>query len=218
MVRLVVQHHQLVNVADDHAQVHLGVRGRSSGPGAKEVVHRVLILSGGRNVVPGIDAVNVRQKDVPCRLRHPHVILNVQRELEIVSPIAAVHTVVRQHRIIFQEDAQPVKVLADAVQHDDVRRDHQEVPRQVRVRLVELMEVAPRQRETQHLCLARARGHLHHETSPRLIEHAARDDARGIEAHHVVLIPHACDLVQVDDRLQSLTLCKVVPELRKCAV
>ena len=60
MVRLIVQHHQLVDVADDHAQVHFGVRGRTSRAGTEEVVHRVVILSGGRNVVSGIDTVDVR--------------------------------------------------------------------------------------------------------------------------------------------------------------
>ena len=66
MMRLIVEDDQFVNVAHDHAQVHLGVGGR---PGRS--------LARGNNpscfrhprsglvVIAGIDPMNVRKEDIP---------------------------------------------------------------------------------------------------------------------------------------------------------
>ena len=64
MVRLVVEDHQLVDVAHDHAQVDLAVGRRAGRPRAEEVVHRVLVVRRSRDVIAGVDAMDVRQKDV----------------------------------------------------------------------------------------------------------------------------------------------------------
>ena len=105
VVRLVVQHHQFVDVAHDHAQVHLGVGGRAGGPLAQEIVHRVLVVGRGGNVVAGVDAVDVGQEDVAGGAGDAHLVLYVQGQLKIVAPVAAVHAVVGQDRVV-EEDAQ----------------------------------------------------------------------------------------------------------------
>ena len=78
MVRLVVQHHQFVDVAHDHAQIHFGVGGRAAGPLAQKIVHRVFILGRCGNIVAGVDAVDVGQKDVAGGVADAHLVLHVQ--------------------------------------------------------------------------------------------------------------------------------------------
>ena len=62
---LIIEDGQFVNIADDRAQVDLRVRSSTSGALAEEIVHRVFIVGGGRNIVARVDAVNVRQKMLP---------------------------------------------------------------------------------------------------------------------------------------------------------
>ena len=141
------------------------------------------------------------------------LILLVQGELKIIAPVAAVHAVVREHRIL-EEDPKSLKVSIDAVEHDDVGRDDQKVARQLGVRLVEPVEETPRQRKAEHLGLAASGSHLDYKTPPCLAEHACRYQTGCVEAHHVVLILNACNIVQVNDRFQCFALGKIVLKLR----
>ena len=90
----------------------------------------------GMRLVARIDAVDVGEEDVARLADDAHLVLHVQSQLEVVAPVAAVEAVVGQDGVL-KEDPQAVEILADAVQHDDVRRDHQEVAAQLRIRLVE---------------------------------------------------------------------------------
>ena len=217
MVRLVVQHHQFVDVAHDHAQIHFGVGGRAAGPLAQKIVHRVFILGRCGNIVAGVDAVDVGQKDVAGGTGDAHLVLDVQGQLKIVAPVAPVHAVAGDDRI-FKENAQPLKILIDAIQHDDVGGNHQKVARKLRLRLIQLVIIAPGQRQAQHLGLAGAGRHFDHKTPPGFVEHPRRNHAGTIKAHHVVLVLHTHHVVQVDDRLQRLPLRKVILKLGHRAI
>ena len=138
--------------------------------------------------------MDVGEEQIAGRAHDAHVVLNVQGDLKVVAPVAARVAVVGQHRIV-EEDAQPVEVGAQAVKHDDVRGDQQEVARQRRVRLVELVEVAPGDQQRQHLGLARAGGHLDDVARPILIEHVGGHRAGGIEAQQVELVARAAHVV-----------------------
>ena len=95
MVRLVVQHNQFVNVAHDHAQIHLGVGGRAAGPLAQKVIPRVLVIRRCGNVVSGIDPVDIGQEDIARWPGNAHLVLHMQGQLKIVAPVASVHAIVR---------------------------------------------------------------------------------------------------------------------------
>ncbi len=86
--------------------------------------------------------MDVGQEEVAGLTDDAHVVLDVQGELEIVLPVAAVVTVVGQDRVV-EEDPEAVEVGPQAVEHDDVRRDDQEVARQRRVRFIQLVKEAP---------------------------------------------------------------------------
>ena len=125
MVGLVVENGEFVDLAHDLAEVGLAVGGLADGLGAErreEIVAQVVVFERGLAHVAEIDAVDVGQEDVAGRADDAHVVLDVQRELEIVAPVAPVMAVVRQDGIV-EEDAQPVEIGAQAVQHDDVGRD-----------------------------------------------------------------------------------------------
>ena len=212
VVRFVVDHHQLVDVAHDHAQVHLRVGGLSRRARSEEVVHGVLVVGGGHDLLSGVHPVDVGQEDVSRRPRDAHLVLLVQGKLKVVPPVAPAVAVLRQHGIL-EEDAQPLEVVINPVEDDDVGRDHQEVARQLGVGLVQLVEEAPRQRETHHLGLAAARRHLDHVAPPALVEHPRRHQAAAVEAHQVELVLRADDVVEVDQRFQRLALGEVVAEV-----
>ena len=212
VVRFVIQHDQLFDITHDHAQVDFGVGGRAAGTRTQEVVSQVFVFWRWGDVVAGVDPVDVGQEDVASRARDAHLVLAVQGQLEVVPPVAAVHAVVGDYRII-EEDAQPLEIPMDAVQHDDVGRDNQKVPRQFRFRLVELVVEAPGQYQAQYLGLAGAGRHLDDVAAPRLVEHAGGDQAGTVVAHQVELVLRAGHVVEVDDRLQRLTLREVVLEL-----
>ena len=141
----------------------------------------------------------------------------MQGKLKIVPPVAPVHTVVRQNRV-FKKDAQPLKILVDAIKHDDVRGDHQKITRQLRVRLIKFMKIAPCQHQAHHLGLAGACSHLHHKAPPGFIEHTGRDRPGMVKAHHVVLVLYSNHVIEIDDCFQRLPLGKVILELRHCPI
>ena len=156
--------------------------------------------------------MDIGQEHVAGRPHDANVILNVQGDLEVVPPVLPSVAVVRQNRII-EEDMQAVEIGAQAIQHDDVRGDHQKVARQARIRFVGFMKVAPSDQQREHLGLARARGHLDHEARPVLIEHVGGHGTGSVEAQQVELVARAACVVQPDHGLDSLALREVIAEL-----
>ncbi len=212
VMRLVVEHGQLVDLAHDLAQIDAAVGGLADGLGperGQKIVPQVVIVERGFRHLAQIDAVDVGQEQVAGRAHDAHIVLDMQRELEIVPPVVPRVAIVGQYRIV-EEDTQTVEVGAQAVEHDDVGRDQQEVARELRIRLVELVEVAPGDQQRQHLGLAGASGHLDHEARPVLVEHVARHRAGGIEAQQVELVACAAYVVKPDQGLDRFTLGKIV--------
>ena len=70
--------------------------------------------------------MNISQEDIANGISDAHIILQVQSKLEVIPPVLTIHAVIGQHRV-FKKYAQPVKVLVDAIQHDDVGRNDQEI-------------------------------------------------------------------------------------------
>lgn len=138
VVRFVVEDGQFLHFAHDLAQVGVAVRCLADGLGAEgreEVVAQVVVVQRGLTHLAEVDAVDVGEKQVARGPHDAHIVLDVQRELEVVAPVAAhaiTIAVVGQHRVV-EEDAQAVEIGTQAVEHDDVRRDQQEVARQRRV-------------------------------------------------------------------------------------
>src|SRR5688572_3155095 len=110
MVCLVVEHHQLVHVSNDHPEVYLGVGGRSGRTLPKKVVHRVVVIGRGGNVVAGIDPVDVGQENIASGSGYAHLVLDVQSQLKIIVPVATRGTVVWQHRVL-EESPQALKIF-----------------------------------------------------------------------------------------------------------
>ena len=77
VMRLVVEHHQLVDVLHNHAQVYARIGRRSRWTFAKEIIHRIVVIGRGRDVVAGAHAVDIRQKDIAGRLGNAHLVLLV---------------------------------------------------------------------------------------------------------------------------------------------
>ena len=212
VVRPVVQNRQFVHVPHDGAQVHFGVGRRPGRPRPQKIVHAVVVVRRRRRIVPGIYAVDVGQEDVARGRGDAHLILHVQPQLKVVPPVAAVEAVVGQHRV-GEEDPQPAKILVQPVEYDDVGRNHEKVARQCGVRLIQFVEIAPRQHQAEHLGLAAAGRHFHHEAPPRLVEHARGHGAGAVEAHQVVFVLHARGVVQIHDRFDRLPLREEIAEL-----
>ncbi len=114
VVRLVIEHGEFINLAHDFAQVSVAVGGLADrfGPERREeVVAQVIVLQRGLGHLAEIDPVDVGQEQVAGRPDDTHIILDMQRHLEIVAPVVAGMAVVGEYRII-EEDAQPVEVTA----------------------------------------------------------------------------------------------------------
>ena len=94
VVGLVIEDGEFLNLAHDLAQVGIAVGGladRLCPERRQEIVAQVVILKRRFRHVAQIDAVNVGQKDVAGRPHDAHVVLDVQRDLKIVAPVAALH-------------------------------------------------------------------------------------------------------------------------------
>ncbi len=141
-----------------------------------------------------------------------HLVLDVERRLEVILPVLAFIAIVRPHRV-FVEDAQPIEVHQQAVEHDDIRRDDEEVRTHVRVCLVPLVVVRPRQQQAHDFGLARSRGKFHHVARPVLIEHPLGHAAGLVVLNETVGVASLLDFVQPDCGLYCLTLTEVVAEL-----
>ena len=72
--------------------------------------------------------MDVGEEDIAGVAQDANVILDVQRDLEVISPVLSRVTVVRENRVC-EEDPQSIKIRAESIKHDDIRRDHEEVPR-----------------------------------------------------------------------------------------
>ena len=114
MVSLVVHYYLLVNITNDHPQINFGVRGCTGWALAEEIVHCVFIVRRGGYVLPGINTVNIGQKDVSGGIGNSHFVLLMQSELKIIKPVAPVIAVIRQDRII-EKYAKPMEVLINTV-------------------------------------------------------------------------------------------------------
>ena len=170
MVSLVVKYHQLVNLPYNIPQVHLCIGCLARGLLAQEIVHQIVILKTWLHIIAGVNPVDIGQKDIAGLTGDIDLILDMQRQLKIILPVTAFIAVIRQNRIL-KKDAQSVKVGAESIQYYDVGGDHQKITRKLRIRLIELVEIAPGQHEAHQLCLAGASGHLYHKAPPLLVKH-----------------------------------------------
>lgn len=85
--------------------------------------------------------MDVGQKNIACGLGYPDLILSMQGQLKIITPVVTVITIIRQYRVV-KENAQPLKILVNAIQHNDVGRDNQKIAGKLRIRFIELVEIA----------------------------------------------------------------------------
>ena len=221
VVGLVVEDGEFLDLAHDLAEVGFAVGGLADWLRAErrqEIVAQVVILQRRLRHVAEIDAVNVGQED-DCRwrgrcARRPGCAGRSGNRRASCGPSWPLSGSTGSLKKMLQ----PVEVGAQAVQHDDVGRDQQEIARERRVRLVELVEVAPGDQQRQHLGLAGAGRHLDDEARPVLVEHAAGHRAGGIEAQQVELVAGPPDVIEPDDRLDRFALGEVVAERHSGAV
>ena len=146
VVGFVVEHGEFVDFADDFAKIGFAVGGFADGlrpERGQEIIAQILVLKRRVNHVAEINAVNVREKKVAGVAQHADFVLDVERNLEIVAPVAAFVAVVRQNGIV-EKNFEAVKIRAQPVQDDDVGRDDEEIPRQRGIRLVKFVEETPR--------------------------------------------------------------------------
>ena len=115
VVRFVVEDGQFFDFTDDLAQVCIAVRGLASGLGtegiSEEVVAKVVIFQRGLHHITEEDAVDVGEEDVAGVTRYADIVLDVQSELEIVPPVAALMTIIGEDGVV-EEDLEPVEVGA----------------------------------------------------------------------------------------------------------
>jgi hypothetical protein len=149
---LVIENGQFLDVAHNHAQIDLAVGGPAGRSRAKKVVHRVVVVHRRNGFIAGVNAVDVRQEDVPGFVDDADFVLNVQGQLKIVAPVAAVESVFGQDGIV-KEDLQALEVLVNAVKDDDVRSDDEKVERQPGIGFVQLVEETPGESQAEHLGL-----------------------------------------------------------------
>ena len=161
--------------------------------------------------------MDIRQKDIARGHRYAHLVLHVQVKLKIVPPVAAVKSVVWNDRVR-KENPQALEILVDAIQDDNVRRNDEKVARQLGIRLVELVKIAPCQHQAQHLRLAGTRGHLHHKAAPRLVEHPRRNRPGAVKTHQVVLVLHTGRVIEIHNRFDRFLLGEKIAELGHAAV
>ena len=161
--------------------------------------------------------MNVREKQIAGVAQHAHFVLDVERDLKIVAPVAALVAVVRQNGIV-EKDFEPVKIRAQPFQDDDVGRDDEKIPGQRGIRLVKFVEITPRDEQRQDFGFARAGRQLQNVARPVFIEHPRRHRAGRIEPEQIELVARLPDFMQPDNRLDGLALGKIIPERRARAV
>src|ERR1019366_6402624 len=102
-----------------------------------------------------VHPMDVREEEVTALGHVTDFILYVDGDLEIVLPVPAIMPIGGKHGVLM-EDAAPLEIEAQAIEHDDVRCYQQEIRRQVGVQLIKLVEIAPRHEQAHDLGLARA--------------------------------------------------------------
>jgi hypothetical protein len=114
--------------------------------------------------------VDIRKKEIAGLADDADVVLDVQRELEIIAPVATLVSVGWEDGIV-EENFEPVEVGAEAIEDDDVGRDDEEVAGESGVGLVKPVEETPRDEQGENLGLPGAGRHLQDVARPVLIEH-----------------------------------------------
>src|SRR5438270_14098148 len=99
--------------------------------------------------------MNVGEENIASVARDSHIILQVQRKLKIIAPVTALESVVRKNGIV-EENPQPLEIAINAIEHNDVRCDDEEISRERGLRLVQFVEIAPRERQAKDFGLAGA--------------------------------------------------------------
>jgi hypothetical protein len=221
VVGLVVEDGEFLDLAHDLTEVGLAIGGPAGGFFAeglgKEIVAEIVVLQRWVADLAEVDAMDVGEEKIPGLADETDIVLEVERELEVVAPVSAVVPVGRENGIV-EEDLQAVEIGAEPVEDDDVGRDDEEVARESGVGLVAPVKEAPRDQEREDLGLAGAGREFEHVARPVLGKHAARYGAGGVEADQVVAVAGAADLVEPDDSFDGLALGEVVAELGERAV
>src|SRR3989338_6569821 len=206
-MRLIVQDHDLIHTAHDFPKIHEALRCLSDRLGTEKIFLTRAV--GGH--MARVNAVDVGKKDVAIARDSSDLVLKMQFWLEIALPIAALIAVLGKHRIA-EKNIEPVEVMPQTLQHDDVRRDDKEVPGKRRILLVKLVKITPHDEQGEHLGLAATGGHLQHQPRPVLGEHPGREAAGRVKTNKVNLVAHPRDLVQIDYALHRLALGKIEAE------
>ena len=92
----------------------------------EEIIAQVTVFKRRVGNITKKHAVDVGEKQISGVAHDPDIILDVQCKLEIIAPVAALVSVVRQNGIV-EENPKAVKVGAQPIKHDDVRRDDQKI-------------------------------------------------------------------------------------------
>ena len=174
VMRLVVEYRQLVNLAHDFAEIGLAVGGLACGLGAEwieEIIAQIFIVQRRLTHIAEIDAVNVGKEKIARIPHHAHIVLNVQRELKVVAPVASFVAIVGKNGVV-EKNMQAVEIGAQPIKDDDVGRDQQEVARERRIGFVKLVKKTPCDEQRQYFCFTCAGGHLHDVARPVFVEHA----------------------------------------------
>src|ERR1700683_981939 len=107
VVRLVVEYGEFIDLPNDLAEIGSAV-GRFSdwliAKWGQKIVPKVIVVERGFGHVAKGDAMNVGQTDVAHRTDDADIVLDVERYLKVVAPIAACVSVVGQYGVV-KEDA-----------------------------------------------------------------------------------------------------------------
>ena len=184
--------------ANDFTKIGLAVGGLADWLRAErieEVVAQVLVFERRVGHFAEIDAMDVREKEIAGVADYANVVLNVERELEIVAPVASFVAIAGQDRVV-KENTESIEVGSQAVENNDVRRDDEEVARKRGVRFVELMEEAPSDKQREDFRSSGACRHFQNVARPIFVEHASGNRAGSIEAEQVKFVASALNLME----------------------
>jgi hypothetical protein len=163
VVRFVIEDGEFFDFPHDLAEVGFAVGGFSRGLRAEgigeEIIAQVVVIQRWLGHVAEKDTVDVGEEDVSRIAEDTDVVLDVERELEIVAPVLTLVAVVGQDGV-GEEDFQAVEVGAEAVENDDVRGDDEEVPGERGIEFVKFVEEAPRDEQGEDFCFSSSCRHL----------------------------------------------------------
>ena len=162
VVCFIVEDGQLLDFADNFPKIGLTVGGLAEGPrteGREKVIAQVVVIQRGIGHIAKKDPVDVAQEEIPCLADNSHIVLDMQGKLEIVAPVMALVSIIRQNRVI-EENRETIEIRPQAVEHDDIWRDNEEVARQRGIRLVEFVKEAPGNEQGEDFSFSGAGGHF----------------------------------------------------------